>query len=117
VSEPMFEPVKGIGDHIQDLINERDALRAQVAMLREALADYGEHTRECARQYFDAGEPTADGGYRQRFSGIWYEAKPVDRTPKCNCGLDTALAATADAGAWLDADRDRVRREEPKEAS
>ena len=66
---------------------------AREGVLREALADYGEHTRECARAYFEAGEPTPDGGYRQLIRGVWYETKPVDRTPKCDCGLGAALAS------------------------
>ena len=88
-----------------DTIAERDyykrelaAARARVLQveveserLREALEEFGVHDRECARSYFEAGEPTPDGGYREKIKGVWYQTKPIDETPKCNCGLAEAL--------------------------
>lgn len=59
--------------------------------IREALDEYGNHTDACAIGYFQAGEPTPDGGYRQMISGKWYQTKPIDETPKCDCGLKAAL--------------------------
>jgi hypothetical protein len=55
-------------------------------------ASDGEHETHCIRQRFEAGEPTEGGGYRMKFDGVWYEARPVDRTPKCDCGIDHASA-------------------------
>lgn len=37
------------------------------------------------------GGPTEDGGYRQKYKGKWYQSKPVDETPKCDCGLDDLM--------------------------
>jgi hypothetical protein len=60
--------------------------------MKPDLYQYLEHKPECIRNQFTMGEPTADGGYRMKFAGRWYEAKPVDRTPACDCGLDALLA-------------------------
>lgn len=57
----------------------------------EKLLEYLQHDPDCILVHCDAGEPTEDGGYRQRFKGKWYQSRPVDETPKCNCGLDEAL--------------------------
>lgn len=54
----------------------------------ERLDDYVVHTDRCILSCWEAGEPTPDGGYRSKFAGKWYQSKPVDETPKCNCGLD-----------------------------
>lgn len=51
------------------------------------LEDYLEHTRSCILSFQEAGEPTPEGGYRQKFKGQWYQSRPVDETPKCDCGL------------------------------
>lgn len=55
------------------------------------LEEYLEHTRDCIRSFNEAGEPMPDGGYRQKFKGKWYQAKPIDETPKCDCGLDNTF--------------------------
>jgi hypothetical protein len=60
--------------------------------LMEKISGYLEHKPECIRSQFTAGEPTSDGGYRQKFGDKWYEAKPIDKTPKCDCGLDEILS-------------------------
>lgn len=56
-----------------------------------SLEEYLEHTRDCNCSQFSAGRPTEDGGYEQKFAGKWYRTRPIDETPKCNCGLDAAL--------------------------
>jgi len=58
----------------------------------DELLDYLEHARTCIRSFSEAGEPTPDGGYRQKFKGKWYQSLPVDETPKCDCGLDEAVS-------------------------
>lgn len=55
------------------------------------VAEYAEHTKECIRSFWEAGEPTQDGGYRTKFKGQWYQSKPVNEEPKCDCGLDEVL--------------------------
>ncbi len=69
--------------------------KALVARLEaaEALVEYACHPRECIRTYWEAGEPTSDGGYRTKFKGVWYQSKPVNEEPKCDCGLDDAEEA------------------------
>ena len=68
--------------------------RELIAKLEEVFPFfYCEHTSDCIRSQFEAGTPTDDGGYKVKYAGKWYEAKPVDKTPKCDCGLDKALSA------------------------
>lgn len=50
------------------------------------------HDRFCIRSFWEAGEPTENGGYRTKYRGKWYQSKPVDEEPKCECGLAEALA-------------------------
>lgn len=80
------------GCQSERLRKELAAAQAQIVALREALTDLGEHSRECARGRFEGGRPTEGGGYEQRFAGKWYESRPEDRTPQCDCGLDAALS-------------------------
>ncbi|MFA5424272.1 MAG: hypothetical protein WC374_10490 [Phycisphaerae bacterium] len=55
------------------------------------LSEYLEHRPECIRSRYAAGRPTANG-YEQLFAGKWYESRPIDKTPKCDCGLDQAIS-------------------------
>lgn len=57
----------------------------------EGLAEYVEHTNKCIRSFWSGGRPTKDG-YETCFDGKWYESRPVNKEPACNCGLDEALA-------------------------
>lgn len=57
----------------------------------EALADYCQHDPGCPRVRFEAGQPTENGGYEVKIAGKWYQLRPVDETPKCDCGLDELL--------------------------
>src|SRR5579863_5057333 len=73
------------GGHLRPLI------RALITRLEaaEELIDYAEHMPECKAVYgWEAGEPTAEGGYRVKYCGIWYQRQPVDETPKCSCGFN-----------------------------
>ena len=58
----------------------------------EKLIDYTVHEPSCIRARFSAGRPTKGGGYEQEFAGKWYETRPIDKTPKCNCGLSDTLS-------------------------
>jgi len=64
-------------------------LHALIARLQasEAMNEYIAHEDYCIRNRNEAGEPTADGGYRMKYAGKWYRSNPVDETPKCDCGL------------------------------
>lgn len=55
------------------------------------LWEFAKHSRNCILSFFEAGRPTEDGGYEQKFRGRWYSIRPVDNTPKCDCGLDDLL--------------------------
>ncbi len=81
----------------RDEANKRlmDALaeaNERVNKAMEALDDYGQHTDRCIRSFWHAGEPTANGGYREKFGDKWYQSRPIDETPKCNCGFGEALS-------------------------
>jgi hypothetical protein len=59
----------------------------------EAAERYNEfttHESDCILSFWEAGAPTPDGGYRTKYAGKWYQSRPTDETPKCNCGLDQA---------------------------
>jgi len=66
-------------------------LSSQKERLVEQLSNYIEHTKGCIRSQWSTGEPTKNGGYRMKFGDKWYESRPVDKTPKCDCGLDAEL--------------------------
>ncbi len=67
---------------------QRNEERARVV----EIAEYTVHERDCIRAQFSAGRPIEGGGYEQKFAGKWYQSLPKDKTPKCNCGLDTLLS-------------------------
>jgi hypothetical protein len=77
------------------LINELAHLRALLSRVKEDFEIYALHQSVCIRSYFEGGEATDGGGYRCKFKGKWYQSRPVDETPKCDCGLDGALAYLA----------------------
>lgn len=56
------------------------------------LGEYLRHKENCILSQYEGGRVTEDG-YEQQFAGKWYEIRPVDRTPKCDCGLVELLAA------------------------
>ena len=60
--------------------------------IAEKLADHLEHSSDCIRSFQEAGEPTPDGGYRTKYKGKWYDSRPVNKEPKCDCGADEIFA-------------------------
>lgn len=75
------------------------AAQLNARTLREALADFGEHGRDCPWAHFSAGRPKEGGGYEMLYRGTWYEVKPEDKRPACTCGFAAALSAPADEAA------------------
>ena len=69
--------------------------QAERDRLHEALESYGRHDNDCILSRCSQGRPTASGGYESRYKGVWYETRPVDKTPPCECGLDAALQPPA----------------------
>jgi len=93
---------RAVATNAEDCINLRAcaaAAQARERGLREALEECGEHGRDCTLSRWEAGRPTASGGYEACYAGKWYETRPVDRTPPCECGLSAALAAPQDDSA------------------
>lgn len=66
--------------------------------VRGKLMPYIEHDNQCIRSQFEAGQPTKDGGYEEKYAGKWYQTTPIDETPKCDCGLDEVLASLTNTG-------------------
>jgi hypothetical protein len=78
--------------------DQRDKAYAEIKELeaeRDRLSEYLQHTDECILSFQEAGEPTPDGGYRIKIDGEWYQSRPVNELPPCDCGLDAALSAEA----------------------
>ena len=71
----------------------REALRAA----EEALDTNGRHADSCILAYCECGEPTKDGGYRQRFRGKWYQIRPKNELPECECEFGKAIAKIREA--------------------
>ena len=57
----------------------------------EQVLSYTEHDIMCVRRTWHAGRPTASGGYETMFGDKWYQSKPVNEEPKCDCGLDELI--------------------------
>lgn len=67
---------------------------AEKAILRKAFVELGEflsHNGGCVLGLWHAGRPKEGGGYENDYNGVWYESMPVDKTPKCECGLDQVV--------------------------
>lgn len=58
-----------------------------------ALEGYCEHKNDCIVALMEAGRPTENGGYEEKYKGKWYQSRPVDETPKCDCGVEDIFAA------------------------
>lgn len=56
------------------------------------VSEYCQHQRGCILDRFEAGRPTKDG-YEQKFDGKWYQVRPKDETPKCDCGLSSLISS------------------------
>ena len=74
-----------------------DKLKAK-ASIAEEMAEYISHDLKCILSQWQQGGPTPDGGYRAMYAGKWYQSKPVDETPKCNCGLGDLWAKWKELG-------------------
>jgi hypothetical protein len=96
-----------------DAIRKQTELRAFISKHQERavrevyheLESYIEHSRDCILSWYEAGRPTEDGGYEQKIKGKWYQSRPVDETPKCDCGLQAKINKFLDTHEhkWTDA--------------
>jgi hypothetical protein len=78
----------GMIDDYHKLEADRDRWRGYA----ERLLEYATHESTCVLTTWCAGEPTPDGGYRSKYGDKWYQTKPIDETPKCECGLDALIS-------------------------
>ena len=78
---------------IREVTARLEQLAGEVERLRGALELYGGHMKRCIRSDFEAGQPTADGGYEMKYRSTWYRVSPVDVRPPCDCGFDAASIA------------------------
>lgn len=74
--EPRYQYAKGF-------MEGRKSLQPMI----NSMVVYMQHDTHCIRLRREAGEPT-ENGYREKYDGKWYQSRPVDETPKCNCGMD-----------------------------
>ena len=96
--EPHVEQAKGFIDGYDSRQPEItlnialiDKLKKENEKLQGIINNYVTHGELCILTRLESGEPTADGGYRQKFAGKWYKARPMEETPKCNGGLEEFL--------------------------
>ncbi len=87
-AEFIVSAVNSYATHQQEL----SAARGMIADLIE----FATHEEDCASIGWQAGEPTPDGGYRTKIRGKWYESKPVNKHPKCSCGVDELYAKASE---------------------
>lgn len=87
-----YSEITRLRNLLLDVDSEATRLENMVREIAAALDDYGSHQESCIRCKFEGGEPTPDGGYRMKFAGKWYSARPSRELPKCDCGYDEALA-------------------------
>ena len=73
------------------LSGEISRLKFILEECEEALEKFGIHGRDCILSFQEAGEPTKNGGYRVKYKGKWYQSRPADERPKCECGLDEII--------------------------
>ena len=86
-----IERIEKEHDHDHKLNAE---LLAKLSKLERVIDDYANHVPECVLSQWSQGEPTPNGGYRVMYAGKWYQSKPIDETPECDCGFDAALRET-----------------------
>lgn len=59
----------------------------------ERLAEYIGHDSRCILSRRSAGRPTLGGGYEELYDGEWFQLRPFDKRPPCDCGLSEALSS------------------------
>jgi len=71
-------------------------LEARNRKLERVVERYAFHDRDCILARQTAGRATEDGGYEVRYRDKWYQVRPVDESPDCECGFHAALEALED---------------------
>jgi hypothetical protein len=81
---------------LQALTLHEQAVQERVV---EEMMPWLEHDNQCISTQHERGEPTADGGYRTMYAGVWYDR---GKEPKCDCGLDNAITKIKEGAATPD---------------
>ena len=85
------------------LAHQKALSRAEVI---SQLEEYLTHNDDCILAMWSAGRPTEDGGYESKYGGKWYQSRPIDKTPKCTCGLSDTLAVVDELEGKDSSDKD-----------
>lgn len=70
----------------------RTEFRKGMEELLGDISEYLHHDRDCIESQYEQGRPTENGGYECKIAGKWYQSRPIDETPKCDCGLNTKIS-------------------------
>lgn len=94
INEKKLAELLGKEFHDESHCNKCRAFPEMAATIEAALKviPYAVHGDKCILMFWEAGEPTANGGYRTKIKGKWYQSKPIDETPKCDCGFAEVFA-------------------------
>ncbi len=88
LADKTAEYYRNLEDYVQSLLDKQaEKQRERIG----ELADFTEHASSCILHFGEAGRTTADGGYETKYKGKWYETRPIDKTPKCECGLEDII--------------------------
>ena len=80
---------------LEDTAKEINTAISKTAVPREIceeIIEYTKHDFDCILALCSQGRPTADGGYENMYRGEWFQVRPVDKTPQCECGLGAAIS-------------------------
>ena len=79
-------------ERIAQLESKLTTLTSALRMTEEALDNYGQHEKDCLCAQYQAGRPTADGGYETLFGfgkdERWYQK---GEWPNCSCGYTDVI--------------------------
>ena len=79
-------------EKVQKLEAKLTTLTSVLRMAEEALDNYGQHEKDCLCAQYQAGRPTADGGYETLFGfgkdERWYQK---GEWPNCSCGYTDVI--------------------------
>ena len=66
------------------------ALDHRLARIVRVLLEEARHVSPCQLALWSGGRPTGSGGYEECYAGKWYETRPNNKRPMCQCYLAEA---------------------------
>jgi len=81
-----------LSDDLHDVQMRLIDSRTRERIAVKALKEYGLHTGFCILNKYKDIRKNDKGEYECRYAGNWYQVRPIDETPKCDCGLAEAPA-------------------------